>query len=265
VERRTVGSVEIIALIDTVQAYPATAIYPSAGDEVLRRFAAFMNADGAIELNFASFLLRDGGTTVLVDTGWGPEFNGRLLDELHAAGADPADVDVVTYTHLHGDHTGWNIDRTSGQPLFPRARYLVPKRDWDHYASQQPPPESFSRDVVPLEAMKRMELIDGETTLADSLVTLPTPGHTPGHTSVIVQSGGERGCILGDVVLTMVDARRPELDTSFDWDHPLARATREAMIARLASDGSLVGASHLPVPGFGRFTVSGGASNWTPA
>jgi glyoxylase-like metal-dependent hydrolase (beta-lactamase superfamily II) len=110
-----------------------------------------------------------------------------------------------------------------------------------------------------------MELIVGEHRLGPSLVTLPTPGHTPGHTSVIVQSGNERGCILGDVVLTPIDAEMPALDTSFDWDHALARSTREAMIARLAGDGSLVGASHLTAPGFGRFTLDAGRSKWTPA
>ena len=60
----------------------------------------------------------------------------------------------------------------------------------------------------------------------------------------------------------MVDAEMPSLDTAFDWDHGVAQATREATIARLASDGSLVGASHLPVPGFGRFVIAGGTSRW---
>jgi glyoxylase-like metal-dependent hydrolase (beta-lactamase superfamily II) len=263
-ELRTVGNVTVIALVDTIQSYPATAVYPNAGD-ALGRFTMYTDSDGAVALNFASFLLLDGGTTVLVDTGWGPEYQGRLPEEMRAAGVDPASVSVVTYTHLHGDHTGWNFDRQSGQPLFPRASYLVPKADWGHYAAQQPPPASFTRDIVPLEAMKRMELIEGERRLGPSLVTLPTPGHTPGHTSVIIQSGNERACILGDVVLTPIDAEMPELDTSFDWDHAIARATREQMIARLAGDGSLVGASHLPAPGFGRFEVGGGKSRWTPA
>jgi hypothetical protein len=60
----------------------------------------------------------------------------------------------------------------------------------------------------------------------------------------------------------MVDAEMPSLDTAFDWDHSIARATRESAIARLAADGSLVGASHLPVPGFGRFAIAGGTSRW---
>jgi glyoxylase-like metal-dependent hydrolase (beta-lactamase superfamily II) len=264
VERRTVGNVEIIALVDTLQTYPGTAIYPQAGD-ALQRFTAYMDADGGVELNFASFVLIDGDVTVLIDTGWGPEYQGRLPEELAAAGLKATDIDVITYTHLHGDHTGWNFDRATGQPLFPTARYLVPKADWDHYRAQSPQPASFVRDLEPLEALGRCELIDGETRLAPSLTTLPTPGHTPGHTSVVIQSGGERGMVLGDVVISEIDAEMPELQTSFDWDHGVARATREAMIARLSGDGSLVGASHLRTPGFGRFETQAGRSRWVRA
>jgi glyoxylase-like metal-dependent hydrolase (beta-lactamase superfamily II) len=260
-ERRRVGGVDVIALSDNLKTYPAAVVYPTAGD-ALARFSGYIDSDGGLALNFAAFLVRDGQATVLVDTGWGPELDGRLLAELTEAGVSPNEIDIVTFTHLHGDHTGWNLDRASGLPLFPRARYLVPKLDWDHYAAETPPPDSFTRDVVPLRASGQLELIEGEHRLSPALTTLPTPGHTPGHTSLTIVSAGERGCILGDVVITVVDAEMPSLDNAFDWDHNIARATREATIARLASDGSLVGASHLPVPGFGRFAIARGTSCW---
>lgn len=259
-ERRTVGSVEIIALVDSVKAFPANVVYPGAGD--LAQFAAYMDADGAVALNFAAFVVRDGDTTVLVDTGWGPEMEGQLLAEMSAAGVAPDAIDIVTFTHLHGDHTGWNFDRASSKPLFPRARYLVPKGDWDHYGAQTPPPDSFTRDIAPLEATGQLELIEGEHRLSPSLVTLPTPGHTPGHTSVMIAAGGAQGCILGDVVITMIDAEMPSLTTVFDSDQALGVATRTATIARLAAADALVGASHLPAPGFGRFVVEDGESRW---
>jgi len=263
-ERRQLGSYEVIALADTVQSYPATAVYPAAGD-ALAGYAAYLDATGAVALNFACFLLVGSGLTVLVDTGWGPEFDGQLPSEMKAAGVDPASVDVVTFTHLHGDHTGWNFDRGTGARFFANARYLVPRLDWEHYAAQQPPSGSFERDMRPLEATGRLELFDGGHVLAPGLTAVPTPGHTPGHTSFAIDSGGTRGFVLGDVVLTRIDAERPELDCSFDWDHAIARATREATIARLAADQSLVGASHLPAPGFGRFRVEAGRSSWQPA
>lgn len=263
-ERRRVGAIEVIALIDMVQSYPATAVYPNAGD-ALGRFGGYLDSAGAVALNFAGFLLIDGDERVLVDTGWGPEHQGQLPAELRAAGVRQDEITQVTFTHLHGDHTGWNIDRGSGKPLFPNARYLIPQKDWDHYSEQTPVPSSFTRDVAALPT-GQVTLIEGETVLTPSMTTIETPGHTPGHTSVIVSSNGERGFILGDVVLTHIDAELPALDCSFDWDHQIARVTREAIMARLAADRSLVGASHLPAPGFGRFELSGaGATRWSPA
>ncbi len=263
-ERRTVGNVEVIALIDNIQHYPATAVYAEAG-AALQRYVGMLDAEGRLELNFASFLLVDGDRKLLVDTGWGPEFDGRLLAELAAAGVKPGDVDTVIFTHLHGDHTGWNFDRGTGKPLFPAARYLVPKADWDHYAAEQPPPDSFTRDVVPLKGLGLMDLIDGEQTLTPSLTAIPTPGHTPGHTSVAILSGGQHGFILGDVVISTIDAAEPAWPNTFETDTTIARATRHAVITRLAADGSLVGASHLPTPGFGRFTAKAGATVWVRA
>jgi glyoxylase-like metal-dependent hydrolase (beta-lactamase superfamily II) len=184
------------------------------------------------------------------------------MDELAAARVDPGSVTHVLFTHLHGDHTGWNLDRASGEPLFPNARYLVPKGDWEHSGAQEPKPESFVRDVEPLAAMGRMELVEGEWSLSRGMTAIPTPGHTPGHTSVAIVSGGERGFILGDVVISPIDAEEPSLANSFDWDNEIARRTREATMERLIEERALVGASHLTAPGLGRFVLAEGRRYW---
>ncbi len=261
-ERRTVGNIEVIALSDTIQSYPATAVYPAAGAE-LPAYSAYFDAEGKIALNFGCYLVTDGDTRLLVDTGWGPEYQGQLLGELDAAGVARDTVTHIIFTHLHGDHTGWNLDRATGQPLFPKATYLVPKGDWDHYSAVDPQPSSFTRDVVPLEALGRMQLVSGEHTISTALTAVPTPGHTPGHTSVAITSGSAQGFILGDVVLTRVDAEAPHFESSFDWDKPLAVATRKRILEQLVTSGALVGASHLPVPGFGKFVAkAGGGTRW---
>jgi len=264
-QKTSVGSIEIVALVDLVRAYPATMVYPGIGDTA--RFARHLDSEGGVALNFASFLLRDGDTLMLVDTGWGPENGGKLLAEIAEAGVKPAQVTHVLFTHLHGDHTGWNIDRASGRPLFPNARHLVPQGDWDHYGSggrggTGGESLSFERDVRPLEAMGLVDLIAGETTISRGLTAIPTPGHTPGHTSVAVNSGGERGFILGDVSITAIDAEEPRLESVFDWDRAMAVETRIKTIDRLIGDRSLVGASHLPAPGLGRFMRLEGRQWW---
>lgn len=260
-ERFRVGNIEIAALSDGTEAWPASDVYPEAG-EGLDAYRHYLSDDGLLTMNFGSFLLRDGQTTILVDTGWGTTVGGYLPSELEEAGVAPGEVDVVVFTHLHGDHTGWNMDAETGKPRFANARYLVPGADWAYYSKQQPHPESFVHDVQPLMAAGVMELFDGEHSLTGSVTAIPTPGHTPGHTSIIVTSAGEQGCILGDVVVSPIDAEELTWANSFDWDNDVARATRLRMVERLISDGAMVGASHLPAPGIGRFIRTGARTQW---
>ncbi len=258
-KRARVGDVEVIALVDCIESYAVDSVYIDAA-EAIAPLSGYLDSEGRVALNFASFLLRDGGRTILVDTGWGPEHHGLLPDELREAGVRSDEVDTVIFTHLHGDHTAWNFDRATGKPTFPRARYLVPRADWDHYSAAAS--ASFVRDVAPLERLGVLDLIEGERSLTSSIVTLPTPGHTPGHTSLVVTSGGERGFILGDVVFSEVDAVLPDLLSTFDGDQELARQTRRTVLRRLVDDGSLVGASHIKAPGLGRFVREGDTTRW---
>ncbi len=254
-QRATVGNVEVIALVDMVDAYDPAGVYTEAGD-ALSQYSDLLDTDGNLPLNFASFLLRADGRTVLVDAGNGPEAQGKLMEELQQAGVAPGDIDVVVFTHLHGDHTGWNLERDSGAVRFANARYLVPRGDWEHYRAQTPPPDSFTRDVAPLEALGALELIDGEHVISPSLVTLHTPGHTPGHMTVVVTSGGAKAYVLGDAFLTGIDVAEPDWVTSWDWAAPEVRQTRRLLLERIEASDALVAGSHLATPGLGRFVMT---------
>lgn len=262
----TVGSATVIALSDTEQPYGAVNVYPEATEESLASYREHLTADGAVLLNFGCYLIRADGRTVLVDTGWGPSFNGRLMEELAAAGVGVSEVDAVVFTHLHGDHIGWNVveDGDELRPRFPRARYLVPEADWRHYGAQAEPSALFKSQVVPLEALGVMGLVGGDHALSASVTTVATPGHTPGHLSVAVTSGGEHGFILGDVIICPIDAHAPEWVNRFDWDSELAGRTRRGVLERLERDRALVAASHFPRPGLGRFARVDGRYVWQP-
>src|SRR5688572_32680113 len=101
-----VGSVEVIALVDNIQAYPATAVYPEAGD-ALEQYRQYFGEEGRVALNFGCFVCMDSGTRLLVDTGWGREMQGKLLDGLAEAAVALDSIAHVLFTHLDGDHTGW--------------------------------------------------------------------------------------------------------------------------------------------------------------
>ena len=261
--RVTVGSAEIFSLSDMQQGYAAERVYVSTADR-LGPYRHFLDEEGRVVLNFASFLVRVDGRTLLVDAGNGPEREGKLLEELSAAGVSPSDVDTILFTHLHGDHTGWNLDRATGKPLFSNARYLVPRGDWEHYSQQDSIPASFTRDVAPLEELGVLDLIDGEMELSKSLTTVPTPGHTPGHTAVALLSEGAHALIIGDAFLTPIDVAEPDWHTSWDWDGEVTRETRRMLIDRIDGQQALIGASHLPEPSLGRFEMVEGRRSWVP-
>lgn len=261
--RLRVGDVEVVSLYDTRFPTDPNELWPGAG-AALDAYHDRLEPTGEIVLDSLSFLLRIDGQTVLIDTGMGPEDpNSQLLVELDRAGVQPGDIDVIVYTHLHSDHTGWNLDRATGQPLFPRARYLVSKRDWEaNRAAPQEP--SFDRDIVPLEGLGRLELIEGSHQVTPSLQAVDTAGHTPGHLAYVFTSGDQRAAFIGDIVLTSVDVEQPDWQNMYDSDHEEARVRRRAVLDDLASDGAVVCPAHLRSPGFGHVTKVDGRLVWQP-
>jgi glyoxylase-like metal-dependent hydrolase (beta-lactamase superfamily II) len=108
-----------------------------------------------------------------------------------------------------------------------------------------------------------MDLVGGDHVISPSVTTVATPGHTPGHMSIAISSGGEHGFILGDVAISVIEAHETDWKNSFDSDGEMARRTRHAVLDRLERDGALVGASHFPKPGLGRFVRRDGRRAWS--
>ena len=208
-------------------------------------------------------LIRGAGTTVLVDTGLGPEprtfmpgAGARLLAELARVGSSPAEVDLVVHTHLHVDHVGWDGS-------FPNARYVVPTADWSYFMSEESlrqRPHLGDR-VEPLDDAGLVVLVDGELEVASGIRLVPTPGHTPGHASVFIESEGSELVVLGDVVVHELQLADPDLVYFSDHDPGLAASTRKDVLARLADVGMHVIVSHFHGPG--RFSRNGGGFSWS--
>ena len=255
-----VGSGEIAALIDTSFAFPVHNVYPNVSD-ASQRFAGLLTDQGDLPMICACFLLRAEGRTILVDTGYAEAGQAQLLSEIAAVGSQPDEIDTVVFTHLHPDHTAWNINRSTGRPTFARARYLVPQADWEYFRSQES--DHFQRDLAPLATAGQLDDFTGEHSLSPFLTILPTPGHTPGHSSLVVSSGSVHGFILGDVLLSPLDVLDATLANGFDVDGAQARATRQTVLTRLEASGELVASSHL-APGLGRVIASDDGRAWQP-
>jgi glyoxylase-like metal-dependent hydrolase (beta-lactamase superfamily II) len=107
-----------------------------------------------------------------------------------------------------------------------------------------------------------MELMAGEHPLTRELTALPTPGHTPGHMSILIASQGERALILGDVAHNPAQVHETDWVSRADMDPEQTKTTRRALMERLEREGMVVAAGHFPAPGFGKIVRLEGRRYW---
>jgi glyoxylase-like metal-dependent hydrolase (beta-lactamase superfamily II) len=149
----------------------------------------------------SGFLIRHRDGLFLFDTGMSPmdeetreRYHPRatMPDEaLRALGVATTDVGAIANCHMHADHAG-------GNSYFPGIRILV-----------QAPELAAAREpdfTYPLYAFDypdaRLDVIDGETDVGPGLRLLPTPGHTPGHQSLLVETDAGRLLLAGQATNT---------------------------------------------------------------
>lgn len=257
--RHRVGNMVVTSLSDGVIDLPLElmqGIKPEAASELLTQ--AFRAPTPRASVN--AFLVQGGRRTVLIDTGAGGNMGpalGRLQANLAAAGVKPGDVDTVLLTHFHGDHSG-GLASASGEAMFPQAELVAPKDDADFWfddAKASAAPENkkhafAAARVAAAPYQARLRLFSG-TDVAPGIQAVPLPGHTPGHSGYIVESGGEQMLIWGDIFhVPDVQARRPEVAVGFDIDPVGAVATRRRALDMAAQDRLLVAGMHMHFPAF---------------
>lgn len=278
-EALRLGRLTILSVLDTTMIGRPSAMWPGrATDEAMAPHRHWLDERGLMHFRIGTFAVRGpDGPLVLVDTGFGGRERepssgglrfrpGTMLEGLAAQGIRPEDVDIVLLTHLHIDHIGWNTIDRGGRPelTFPRARYLVARSEWEYWTQPQIAGKNgYIQDcVLPLQDSGRLELFEGETAVTAELTAVPTPGHTPGHCSVAIVSGGEHGVITGDIAHSPIQLTETEWSLALDLDPSLAARTRAAFAERYDQEGMAVAGTHFPQPGFGRFVRLDGRRYW---
>lgn len=276
--RFSVGNIEVTALLDGYGTLP-TAIIPgfdpalaeAAADEAHRAFQG-----DQVSFGVNAFHIRVGERQILVDTGapaaMAPTFGG-LHGLLAGAGLSAAEIDTIFLTHAHIDHVA-GLSGPAGEVLFPNAEVQIAAEEWaflddDAVLAAVPAPVqgmiAASRAAVAPYAQARMEF-SGETEIAPGLMALPLPGHTPGHTGLMLSDGGQQLLIWGDVVhMPGFQFDQPDWSISFDADLDRARQTRRMIFERAAVEGFAVAGMHLDFPGVGYVDRDGGGYRYTQA
>ncbi len=207
-------------------------------------------ADGRLVTSSLTWVIRERGRTILVDTGIGndkdrpdaPPFHRLRTDflvALAAAGVRPAEVDVVVNTHLHADHVGWNTRLVDGEwvPTFPNATYLIPAADHEHFADDPVIADSV-RPVI--EAGQAM-LWRGQHVIADGLVLEETPGHTPGSSVLKLR---DEAVFVGDLLHNPAQILEPDANSMFCLDAAEARRSRRRILGWAADHNARVLPTH---------------------
>jgi glyoxylase-like metal-dependent hydrolase (beta-lactamase superfamily II) len=270
-----IGSVELVPLTDSIgELADLSEVYPDVPAEAWQPYRELypdLFAGGRWLVPCTCYLVRSDTRTILVDTGTGPpgfwddappELEGGLLPALARHGVAPEDVDDVFITHVHGDHIGWNTD-AAGEPLFPRARYLLDPEAVARARErlEQPWAERCFRTLF---AQEVVAAAPAGTELAPGVVTTALPGHDPGHAGLRISSDDAEAILIGDAIPHPALADQP--DWFFKWDHDPAQAekTRRALRAELVDTELLVACGHYPGSGIGRLRTRDGLVVWEP-
>ena len=213
-----------------------------------------------------SWVVEVDGLTVVIDTGVGNDrerphlpglgnLSNDFLGALQRADIDPADVDIVVNTHLHTDHVGWNTRLVDGSwvPTFPNARYLISRREWDHWqaagmAALARTGDYITDSVLPVFAAGQADLVGDEHAVASEISVELAPGHTPGQMMVRLGSGREQAILSADLMHHPLQVRYPEWSTRFCTDPMQARTTRINFFNEQANTGRLIFPAHFPSP-----------------
>jgi glyoxylase-like metal-dependent hydrolase (beta-lactamase superfamily II) len=274
-----IGDVHITGLSDGSISFDPRVLFPEESLEIWEpyydRFPEYFSGQ-FFQNNLGSFVFTSGGKRVLADSGFGPHGDmlghpapGELIQDFEKNGIGLDTIDTVFLTHLHGDHVGWNLrEDLPERPLsFPNAMYRVHEADWNHFTTEEMlsdpnKGEATNRSVMPLEKQGVLDLMDGETELAPGITAFPTPGHTPGHMSLLIASNNERAMLVGDILGSPMQATETDLHYWPDWDGPMGIKTRKDILDRAEREDSVVIGSHLSYPGWGTMIRWEGRRYW---
>jgi len=255
----SVGRLNVYQISDGVERAPRSTWFTGIEPEAWMRAVGVRSVDHTFTINYGGFMVSGDGLLTLVDTGLGPdarerpdlEGGGGFVERLRDLGVDVGDVGAIVQTHLHTDHCGWLLQDDGTTPTFPRAAIFVHEREYTYWTSNLSLHERMrpvvERRLLAVSASGLLRLFEDDFAVSASVRVVSSPGHTPGHCCVLVESDGEAALLLGDV------AHHPVHLEHYDWSHHLdvdreeSMRSRRKMVALAAKVGALVTAPHMPI------------------
>ena len=277
--RTMVGQFEVTALFDGSFDFHPELLKNMDRQAIDKALSHHYGRTTGIQSAINAYLIHTGDHLVLIDAGAGKLFSedrqGRIIENLKAAGYQPEQVDIVVMTHLHGDHTGGLSDR-EGTLLFPNATVYANKAENEYWLSeQQAAAAPVERQVffrmaresaVPYLSAEKWKAVEAGEEIVPGIRAVATYGHTPGHTAYEIVSDGQTLLVWGDIVHShVIQFSHPEVAIEYDSDAEQAVRTRQSLLKDVAEKRERVAGMHLPFPGLGYVIAEGnGKYSWIP-
>jgi glyoxylase-like metal-dependent hydrolase (beta-lactamase superfamily II) len=279
VQSRTIGSLKVHALQAGLQQLDGGAMFGVVPKTLWERKIPADDRN-RIPLGMRCLLVEHPDGLVLIDTGAGNKESQKFYDiygiensaiggvgptqlesALGQARFAPADVTLVINSHLHFDHAGGNTHAgESGAPVasFPNARYVVRRGelDWAHRANERTSASYFAHNYDPLQAAGRLELVDADVEILSGLSLRHTPGHTPYHQGILIESEGERMFYLADLAPTTAHIPLPWI-MGYDVEPLVTLESKRRLWAEASSERWTMVFEHDAAHAFGRIVRDG--------
>jgi glyoxylase-like metal-dependent hydrolase (beta-lactamase superfamily II) len=274
--RMMLGDFEVTALSDGTAEFPVDKLLTGTTPAKVNQALAKSFLKSPLETSGSGYLINTGTKLILIDAGSGRIFGptlGYLVTNMRAAGYQPEQVDEIYITHMHADHVGGLMD--GDKMVFPNAIVRADEHDADFWLDQanlEKAPDAAKEffkgamaSLNPYVKANRFSPFDGETELSPGIKAVPTRGHTPGHSTYVVESKGQKLVVWGDLIhVASVQFDNPSIGIQFDGDSKAAAVQRKHAFADAAKGGYIVAASHIQFPGLGRVRTNGKAFTWIP-
>lgn len=274
-----VGSIEVTQLYDGTweKAHDPGFIKNASVDETKAALKAAGHTDANVPIPFTVTVLKMKDKYVMFDAGTGGQvapMAGLIMkkDLMKAAGIDPAKISTIVVTHFHADHVFGLMAKDTNAQTYPNAEIIMPSAEYKYWTD----PGVFTtlaagrhplakRIQATFPSWKNIKQIDAGKDVLPGVRAVASYGHTPGHTSYLVSSGGRELMVLADVSnLPALFVKNPDWQASFDQDGNVAQASRHKMYDRVVADGTTITGYHFGMPGAGKIKKDGKGYAFVP-
>ena len=152
-------------------------------------------------------LLEKDGQRILIETGYGDGWSDKevdmfamngttILDVLNEHSINPDSINTIILSHLHFDHA-------AGVTLWPNAKVIVQRQEWEDANNNR---STMSKTYLPrvLDSIgRRLELVDGDSTVCGDIQLTQRIGHTWGLQSIEFKDSDGTVCFCSDVMPTI--------------------------------------------------------------